>query len=227
LTTPYEQGVESKLIAAAFRLRPGLSGAASFVQSSVSDVFKTESDPQSIGDAIPYGTMVLSFGLGRSIRSVDAGVTARYRWGSLDTTRAGAFSLDGGVIFNRLFGTPVRLAASTFLLSPQRSSEAATFLVGADAPLMRPDSIWSLRAGVSVQHTESQGHEEYFFATARYRGIDASIGLSQSVVFGNVNRRLRIGLGLHYARYGVAIAREDGAAGIGASNQFLLTSAFR
>ena len=64
LTTPYEQGVESKMIAAAFRLRPSLSGAASFVQSSVSDVFKTESDPQSFGDAIPYGTQVLSFGLG-------------------------------------------------------------------------------------------------------------------------------------------------------------------
>jgi hypothetical protein len=227
LTTPYEQGVESKLITAAFRLRPTLSGAASFVQSSVSDVFKTESDPQSFGDAIPYGTQVLSFGVGRSVRSVDAGVTARYRWGSLDTTRAGAFSLDGGVIFNRLLGTPVRLAASTFLLSPQRNSEAATFLLGADVPLLRPDSIWALRAGISVQHTEARGHEEYLFVTTRYRSIDASIGLSQTEVFGNVNRRLRIGLGLHYARYGVAVAREDGAAGIGASNQFLLTSGFR
>jgi hypothetical protein len=43
----------------------------------------------------------------------------------------------------------------------------------------------------------------------------------------NVNRCVRVGLGLHYARYGVAIAREDGAPGIGASNQFLLTSVFR
>ena len=130
-------------------------------------------------------------------------------------------------MLDRLFGTPVRLGASTFLLSPARKSESTTFLIGADAPLLPTDSIWALRGGISVQHTEARGHEEYLFATARYRGIDASIGLSQSTVFGNVNRRLRIGLGLHYARYGVAIAREDGAAGIGASNQFLLTSAFR
>jgi hypothetical protein len=229
LTTPYEQGVESKLIAGAFRLRPNLSAAASFAQASIADVFKTETDPntQSLGDAIPYGTMLLSVGLAKKFRDLDAGVSARYRWGSLDTTRAGAISFDAGVMIDRVLGSPVRLGASTFLLSPARKSESATYLIGADVPLIPTDSIWALRAGVSAQHTDGRGHEEYLFATARYRGVDASIGLSQSAVFGNVNRRLRIGLGLHYAKYGVAIAREDGAAGIGASNQFLLTSAFR
>jgi len=227
LTTPYELGVESKLVSGAYKVRPELTLTASFAQASITDVFKTETDPQSLGEAIPYNTMVLSVGGARRFRAATAGLAVRYRFGSMDTSRTGAVSLDLGGLVDRAFGTPVRLAASTFLLSPSRSAEAATYLVGADVPLAPFDSVWALRAGASVQHTDGRGHEHYFFVTGRYRGVDASIGLSQSVVFGNVNRRIRLGLGLHYARYAVAVAREDGAAGIGASNQFLLTSVFR
>jgi hypothetical protein len=227
LTTPYEQGVESKLVSGAFRVRPTVTATLSFAQASINDVFKTETDPQSIGEAIPYSTMVLSLGGARQFRRASMGAALRYRWGSLDTSRAGAVSLDAGVMIDRVFGTPVRVAASTFLLSPSRADESATYLAGADFPLVPFDSVWSLRGGASVQHTDRRGREDYLFMTARYLGVDASIGLSQSNVFGNVNRRLRLGLGLHYARYGVAVAREEGGAGIGASNQFLLTSVFR
>ncbi len=227
LTTPYEQGVESKLVAGAFRLRPNLTGTLSFAQASITDIFQTETDPQSLGEAIQYSTMVLSAGGAQRWRGAAVGLAARYRWGSVDTARNGALSVDAGVMIDRVFGTPLRLAASTFLLSASRRAEAATYLIGADVPVVPFDSVWTVRAGVSVQHTDGRGREEYVFTTARYRGVDASLGLSQSDVFGNVNRRLRIGLGLHYARYGVAIARENGAAGIGASSQFLLTSAFR
>jgi hypothetical protein len=227
LTTPYELGVESKLVSGAYRLRPELTVTASVALASITDVFKTETDPQSLGQAIPYNTMVLSVGAARRVRAATAGAALRYRSGSMDTSRTGAISLDLGGVVDRAFGTPIRLAASTFLLSPSRSTEAATYLAGVDLPLVPFDSVWALRAGFSTQHTDGRGHEHYLFMTARYRGIDASVGLSQGVVFGHVNRRLRIGLGLHYARYAVAVGREDGAAGIGASNQFLLTSVFR
>jgi hypothetical protein len=227
LTTPYEQGVESKLVSGAFRVRPTVTGTLSFAQASISDVFKTETDPQSLGEAIPYSTMVLSLGGTKQFSGASLGAVLRYRWGSLDTSRAGAVSLDGGVIVDRVFGTPVRVGVSTFLLSPSRADESATYLVGADLPVVPFDSVWSVRAGASIQHTDGRGREGYLFMTARYRSVDASMGISQSDVFGNVNRRLRLGLGLHYARYGVAIAREEGGAGIGGSNQFLLTSVFR
>jgi hypothetical protein len=227
LTTPYEQGVESKLVSGAFRVGRSVTASISFAQASISDIFKTETDPQSFGESIPYSTLVLSVGGARRFRNAAVGLAARNRWGSVDTANVGAVSFDGGILIDRVLGTPVRIGASTFLLSPSRRDEAASYLAGADVPLVPADSIWGIRAGASLQHTDGRGHETYYFLTARYRGVDASVGMSQSVVFGNVNRRLRVGLGLHYARYGVAIAREDGAAGIGASNQFLLTSVFR
>ena len=227
LTTPYEQGVESRLLTGAFRLRAGLTGSLSFAQASVGDILKTETDPQSFGDEIPYSTMILSAGLAKRRGVVALGVAARYRWGTLDTTAAGAASIDAGVTLERTLGTPVRLAASTFLFSPTRDVEAATYLVAADVPLLRSDTLWTVRAGASFQHTEGHGHESYFFSAAAYRGVDATVGMSRSQVFGNVSRRLRVGLGLRYAKYRVAYAREDGAAGIGASNQFLITTVFR
>jgi hypothetical protein len=42
-------------------------------------------------------------------------------------------------------------------------------------------------------------------------------------VFGNRDKRWRLGVGVRYAGYTAAIGREDGAAGIGGSYQFLLT----
>jgi hypothetical protein len=46
-------------------------------------------------------------------------------------------------------------------------------------------------------------------------------------VFGTTNRRLRLGVGLRYAGYDLALGREDGAAGFGASYQFVLTRTFK
>ena len=227
LSTPYEEGVELKLLAGTLRLRPNVTGSLSFAQASVGDILKTETDPQSLGEEIPYSTMIISAGTAARGKAATFGLAARYRWGSLDTAQNGAFSIDGGVVIDRAFGTPVRVAASTFLLSPSRAVEAASYLVAADVPLAPGDSLWHVRGGASLQVTEGRGHESYVFATSRYRGVDANGGVLQTTAFGNVNRRVRFGVGLHYARYGVAIAREDGAAGLGASYQFLLTSVFR
>jgi hypothetical protein len=57
----------------------------------------------------------------------------------------------------------------------------------------------------------------------RYRQFDASAGLSQARMFGTTNRRLRLGVGLRYGGYDIALGREDGAAGFGANYQFVLT----
>jgi hypothetical protein len=50
--------------------------------------------------------------------------------------------------------------------------------------------------------------------------------VSRALVFGNVNRRLRLGFGLRYAGYDIATAREDGPAGLSASYQFLFSREF-
>ena len=225
LTTDNDQGVRIDMLGGAYQARPGITASMSFTQASVSDIPRTLTDPQSKGNEIPYGTTLLSAGVATTRRNVTVGLAGRYRWGSLDADRAGAFSLDGGVIVDRLAGTPVRLAVSTFLLSPSRT-ESTTLFAAADLPLLQRDSTFAVRAGYSQSRTDGRGREDYVFGTSEYRRIDLSAGVSRTMMYGNVNSRMRLGLGLHYAGYNIAIGREDGVGGFGASYQFLFTRVF-
>ena len=227
ITTPQEQGVRLEMVAAEYRVRPSVTASLSFADASVSDIFKTETDPQSLGAGVPYGTSLLSGGLAWRRANLSVGAAARYRWASLDSEHSGVMSFDGGAILDGEARVPLRVALSTVLLSPSRHREAAPYLAAADLPIARRDSTFVLRGGYSISHTEGRGGEEYAFATSSYRVFDASAGVSQSTMYGNMDRRVRLGFGLHYAAYTVAIGREDGAAGIGASYQFLFTRVIR
>ncbi len=227
LTTPQNQGAQLGMIGGEYRIRPGLSAALSFAQASVSDIIHTETDPQSIGGEIPYGTSLLSAGVAltrqhSSFGIWSAGLAGRYRWATVDQDNGGAFSLDGGVIVDKILGTPLRGAASTFLFSPVRSDEAATFMAAIDAPLLRRDST-VVRVGYSASVTQSRGRDDYVFTSVDYRWFNATGGFDWSTAFGDQDRRMRLGIGLRYASYVVAVGREDGAAGLGANYQFLVT----
>jgi hypothetical protein len=223
LTTPQEQGVRLEMVAGEVRVRPAITASLSYAQASVSDILRTESDPQSIGGEIPYGTSLLSLGAAATRRWITVGAAARYRWASLDNDRSHALSLDAGVVADGLAGTPIRLAVSTFLFSPSRSTDAATYSAAADVPVLRRDTTGVVRAGYSVSHTEGRGRDDYAFLTGRYAQFDASAGIDRSTIYGHSTQRLRLGAGLRYASYTIAVGREDGAAGFGASYQFLLT----
>jgi hypothetical protein len=222
LTTPQEQGVRLDMVSGAYNLRPSLTASISAVNAGVSDLIRTETDPHSIDGEIPYGSTLLSAGLAGTRQHVTVGAAARYRWGSSDSDHQGILGIDGGVLVDGIGRVPVRLAASTFLFSPEGNDEASYFAAG-DVPLFARDSTFSLRAGYSFSHTETRGHESYTFATSRYEMLDLSAGLAVNSVFGSTNRSWRLGCGLHYAGYTLAIGREDGAAGLGASYQFLFT----
>jgi hypothetical protein len=223
LTTPQEQGVRLEMIAASVRVRPTVTAMLSVAQASVSDILRTEFDPQSLGAEIPYGTTLVSAGVATTRGNVTAGAAARYRWTSIDSRHASVFAVDFGAIMDRVARTPVRLAVSTFLLSPSRSKEAPTYLIAADVPIVRRDSSFVLRGGYSLSRTDGRGREDYAFTTTSYRQFDASAGFAQASAFGNSDHRWRLGIGVRYAGYTAAIGREDGAAGVGGSYQFLLT----
>jgi hypothetical protein len=232
LTTPQNQGVQLGMIGGEYRIRRGLSAAVSFAQASVSDIIRTETDPQSIGGEIPYGTSLFSAGVAMTDRrsklgTWSAGVAARYRWATVDGDHGGAFSLDGGVIVDRILGTPFRGAASTFLLSPATGEEASTFMTAVDVPVYRRDSSATVRLGYSFSGTQSRGRDDYVFTSIDHRWFNVTGGFDWSSAFGDQDRRLRLGLGLRYAAYVVAIGREEGAAGLGANYQFLVTRAIR
>ena len=227
LTTPQELGVRLEMLAAAFKLKPNVTGSVSIAQASVADILRTETDPQSIGGEIPYSTTLLSVGAATTRKNVTFGVSARYRWGTADTEHSGAFAMDGGIIVDHVATIPVRLAVSTFLFNPSTSSDEASYFAAADVPIVRVDTTLIVRGGYSIAKTEERGHEQYAFSTATYRQFDLSTGVSTTTEFGNTSHRWRLGFGLRRAGYNVAIARENGGAGLGASYQFLLTRAVK
>jgi len=227
LTTPKEQGVRLQMLGGSAHVTGGVTASLSYAQASVSDILRTETDPQSLGGEVPYGTSLLSAGASKTRGNVTAGVAIRYRWAAIDADHSGVFASDVGVLVDGVARTPIRIAFSTFLMSPSRSREVATYLAAADAPLYRRDSTLFIRGGLSMTHTEGRGREDYAFTTTTYRQFDLSAGVAQATAFGNRDHRWRLGLGFHYGGYTAAFGREDGAAGVGASTQFLLTRVIR
>ena len=227
LTTPQNQGAQLAMIGAEYRIRPGFSAALSFAQASVSDILRTEGNPQSIGGEIPYGTSLVSAGLALTKRQTtlgtwSVGLAGRYRWATVDQDHGGAYSLDGGVIVDRILGTPLRGGASTFLFSPARGQDAATYMAAIDMPVIRRDSS-VVRIGYSAAVTESRGRDDYVFTSIDHRWLNVTGGFDWTSAFGDQDRRLRLGVGLRYASYVVAVGRDEGGAGLGANYQFLVT----
>lgn len=226
LTTPQDVGVRLDMIGGSYRIKSRLTGTVSVADASVSDILRTETDPTTIGSEIPYGTTVASVGLATAYKTATFGLSTRYRWGNADRDHSGEFAVDVGTVLDRVAHTPVRVAFSTFLLSPSKTTDASYF-AAADLPVFQRDSSVVVRGGFSMTRTVGRGHERYAFGTASYRLVDLSAGVSTVHEFGNSSQRWRLGLGLHHAGYTVAIGREDGGAGFGGSYQFLLTRAIK
>ncbi|HEY4129568.1 MAG TPA: hypothetical protein VGM50_03075, partial [Gemmatimonadaceae bacterium] len=192
LTTSKDQGVSLEMLAGEYRFRPSTTFSLTYTQASVSDIFRTDTDPQTLPGEIHYATSLLSGGLATKIRpDITVGVAARYRWAAIDTANTGVLSVDAGAIVDHVAGTPLRVALSTFLFSPSRSREAATYEAAVDGPVYHRDSTVAVRAGVSVDHTDGRGHEGYVFTTATYHEFDASAGLVQSRAYGTSDQRVR------------------------------------
>jgi hypothetical protein len=222
LTSPQDLGVNLTQLAGSYRLRQNVTASLSLTTASVSDILRTETDPTSLGAEIPYRTMLVSAGLAKTSGTISYGLAARYRSGTADGDQAGEFVMDVGASIDRLGGTPVRLAASTFLFTIAGQNREASYLAAVDLPVINRDSLHVLRVGQGIGYTQGRGREEYTFATGRLGLLELSGGLSRSFAFGNSNHRWRLGSGLRYSAYTLAFAREQGAAGLGASYQFLL-----
>ena len=228
LNTPIDQGVSAQILAASGTLGRGWGAGITIAQAAITDLVRTESDPQTIGNELAYNTTVLSIAAARRWRGVSIGGALRARSGQADQLHRSDVAMDVGVVIPRTLGTLVRLAASTFLLSPQgKAREAAQYLASADVPLARRDSTLLLRGGISASHLQRRGSEVYPFATLDYRQLSLSGGLARSSDHGISTSRARLGLGVRYARYTVGVAREESGTALGASYQFLLTSVFR
>ncbi|HEU4989890.1 MAG TPA: hypothetical protein VFT41_08915 [Gemmatimonadaceae bacterium] len=226
LNSPIEQGVSAQVAAVSVGLAPATVVTASLARATVTDLVRTQTDPQSVGAEIPYGTSIFSLGVSRRFAHLTAGVATRIRTGTADYIQRTSLSVDGGVVADRVLGTPLRLAASTFLFGPSRARERPTLLGAADLPVYHTSAPLDVRVGVAGSVTDSRGSETYLFGAVRYAGVEARGGLAQTHEFGTTSDHLRLGVDLHYGRYAVGISREEEGAGLGATYQFMLTSVF-
>jgi hypothetical protein len=191
----------------------------------VSDILRTETDPQSLGE-IAYRTSLVSASATHRVGIAQVGAAIRRRGGTIDTDSRSAWGFDVGVVIPELPGIPVRIAASTFMAATATAEEAATLLGGIEGPIVRRDSSWGIRGGYSIAFTEGRETEHYTYGTGTLRWLDVQAGLARRVAYGTYVDAFRAGVTLRYARYSVGIAREDSGARFGASYQFLLSSVF-
>ena len=220
LNSPIEQGISSELGTAAYQVRPGITVGLSVAMSGVRDLLRTETDPQSIGDAIPFNSTIVSGMLAAERGPATFGLALRRRTGTVDLTYGRVTSVDVGATVDRPRGLPFRAALATFLLSPSRRLERASAVGALEGYL--PLSMSNARVGASYQRDEGSGTERFIYAAGRAGPLDLRGGFARHTAFGSSTTRVRLGVGVHYAHYLVGVAREDGTAGLGASFQFVL-----
>jgi hypothetical protein len=204
----------------------GTTVGLSVTRASVSNILRTDTDPQSIGNPVPYGTTMVSVVAARRLTAdASLGVALRQRSGSLDDVSRAGLSVDVGAIVEHLSRLDVRIGASTFLLSPGAAAgERASWLLGVDGRAAGSDSVHSVRVGYSLQVAQGLFTEQYVFASARWADWEVRGGPSRTDIFGGTSIRLRLGVVLHYAGYNVGVAREDGVNGLAPTYQFSLSS---
>jgi hypothetical protein len=225
MNAPSDIAVSAQLFSLAGTWR-GTTLGLSVARAGVADVVRTDTDPQSIGNPIPYGTLVISAVAARRIMpKLTVGLAVRERSGSLDDVNRSSVSLDVGAVADHLTRGDVRVAASTFLLSPgAAASERASWLFGVDGRVVGADSVHGVRVGYALQIAQSLFTEHYFFASARWGDLELRGGPVQTDIYGGANFRIRLGVVLHYAGYTLGVAREDGVNGLAPTYQFSLSS---
>lgn len=228
LATPADQGVAAQAAGVGVRIQGGATIALSVVRASVRDLLLTDGDPRSLGEVRYATTLVSAMAARPSGRHLVSGLAVRYRTGELGTTTRGAVALDGGVLVRGLGSRDARLAVSSFLWSPaNQQEERATFTGAGDLRLSGPDSTYEVRTGYSYAATERGLHEHFAFVSGRRGILQGRGGLARSQTFDDARWRLRLGVGVYYARYAVAVSREESGAGLGAIYQFSLSSTVR
>lgn len=228
MSAPVDVAVSAQLATVAARLRNGTTVGLSVVSAAVADLIRTESDPQSIGDEIPYSTTLLSALAARELGAVTVGAALRLRSGHLDNERRRAVSIDVGATSRGIGRQDVRLAASTFLASPAgRRHERMALLAAADVRLAGIDSMRTSRGGVSVIVADGLSREEYGFVGARWGRLEGRVGGARTQAYGRTNWRGRLGVAFHHRGYAIGVAREESAGNVSATYQFSLSSVLR
>ena len=227
LSSASDQSVDGQLIAATFRRTNGIAFGASIARSAVASILRTETDPQSLGE-VPYSSLLMSITAARAIvPHVTAGVALRYREGHADQLVNHAFAADLGIIVHSLPVLDARIAVSSFLWRPGKEiDDRPAVLAAVDARLMGTTDR-ETRLGLSYNGVNRGAKELGPFVSWRFDRVDLRGAYLRTSASGRSVSRIRWGMALHYARYVVGFAREEGASELGPLYQFTLSSMLR
>ena len=227
LSAPIDVVLSAQVVHGAFAFKPVGTIFLGVVRAAIQDLVHTETDPQSIGNDIPYSTWVLSAGVARRVHPhIVAGGALRLRSGHVYDTKSTALATDIGLVADGMTRRDFRVAASTYLWSPG-SDDAPALAIAADGRVAGTDTIRQVRAGLSVLSTRDGPSEQYPFIEGRFDKIIARGGPVHVDAYGDSSWRLRLAVLLRHGPYTISIAREDNANGLAATYQLGVVSIFR
>ncbi|MGQ0539562.1 MAG: hypothetical protein ACT4R6_11480 [Gemmatimonadaceae bacterium] len=223
LSTGREQRVSGQTLGAAYHVR-GTTFGVSLARASVSDIARTDTDPQSIGGDVPYGLTVLSLAAARRAgANLTSGIALRWQRGELDSERRQDVGVDAGVVLDSVARRDIRLAASTFLWRPGAGVRSgAAFAGGVDARVLKLPRIADVRGGYTWTATLRDSDEHFAYVALRTRVWDARAGLVRLTTRTDATTRLRLALGARYGRYRLGVAREENPYGLSPAYVFIL-----
>ncbi len=230
LSTGVDQGVEGQMVGVAMRRPGGLSLGVSVARAAVSDLVRTDTDPQSLG-TLQYESVLASFTAARTLAPwLTAGVAARWRQGRAERDVRSALAADMGVLLRHEPWRDARFAVGTFLWRPGRENEdRPQVTIASDVRLVGSSPLAEARFGVAVQgatrgQRDRTTQELGPFASTRYGPVEARVALP-TIRSGTTRlTRTRFSLTLHLARFAVGIGREDAHVGLGPLYQFTFSS---
>ncbi len=227
LTTGSDQAVDGQLLSIGWRRAAGATYTFSMARSGIGGIVRTDTDPQGLGD-VPYATLLGSFSVAREIAPhLTAGFAARWRNGRVDQQSRDAIAGDLGVVLHDLPWRDARVAVSSFLWRPGREiDDRPSLLAAADARILG-DSLRGVRIGYSHNAINRGAVERGVFAGARVERLEIRAAGLRTTAEGRAVDRLRTGVALHYNRFVIGVAREEGASGLGSIYQFTLSSMLR
>lgn len=227
LQTPDAQAVTAQLLAAAHSLSERIVVGISAARWSVDDIASTSTSPDASDADVSYSTAMLSLTAARrNTRNVSVGLSLRARTGTVAGMRRTAVAVDGGVVIDSLW-RHARLAASSFLWRPaQTEDERTTIHVAGDLRLWGTSELREARAGLAADFTEPDERLEFLYGSARSGPFTGRVGLARTVRWESGPWRTRLGVGVHYDKYIVGVAREEGVENIGPVYQFTINATY-
>lgn len=224
LTTSAEQAVDGQMVMMGYRRESGVTWGLSVARATVPGILRTDTDPQSLGE-VPYNSLLASVTASRELLPhLTAGMALRYREGRADRSVNHAVAADLGVVLHDLPFRDARLSVASFLWRPgQEIIDRPAVVAAADLRLMGT-ALRETRVGISYNGVHRGAREYGPFVAWRIARVDLRGAWLRTTSAGGAVTRLRSGIALHYTRFVVGVAREEGVSGLGPLYQFTLSS---